>query len=268
MYSDPLSFPTFFLISDGLVNAFMPPLHHTPTTDPLKMLLFDILFGKERASISQLRKMLMQQICIFTTLNTITAIVSMTTNDMNYAERSAVVIGIILLYTSVPFGFYGAYRENGGVVSFFVMYGLLSGAARTVLRIVCTVMVASSCQMEQNSFMGCYLPSLPDAPVHLSCLSTSSCTGTDLSQYNSQRPADLRRCDAWSVSDCSNSPDTQTSMGFSGIKIFYLIWDVATACMPVYIAFLFLLRFEALRAHEAVEEEALLEAKEDVKEES
>ncbi|KAJ9458826.1 hypothetical protein DIPPA_04158 [Diplonema papillatum] len=211
-----------------------------------KPVVIDILFGKETAPVDDLRKLLLMQLCFFTTLNTVSAIISITTKEVSDAERSSVIVGVILLWSCIPFGLRGAYVRNAGMISFFVLYGLLSGAARSVLRIVAAVMVASSCQMEQTAFKGCTAAS----SAGLSCLLDSSCTRTMIEIWNDNRDVAEypNSCKAWGVNDCKNAPITQTSMGFNGMKVFYLLIDVFTACMPVYVAFLYFARLEAHRA--------------------
>ena len=205
-------------------------------------MLCEILFAKEEAKVELLRKMLLFQLCTFTLMNTVSAIVSVYTNDQSNVENRAAIALLILTWTSVPFGFYGGYYENSGVTTFFVVYGVLSGCAKTVVRIVAIVMVASSCQVDQMSFLGCQKISKDVLP----CIYSSNCTKTEISYYNKHHDGEV--CYAWGVNECQASPTIQSSMGFSFWKGFFLVVDIATSCMPVYIGFLLLIRMESIRS--------------------
>eukprot|EP01060_Flectonema_neradi_P026319 TRINITY_DN3523_c0_g1_i1.p1 TRINITY_DN3523_c0_g1~~TRINITY_DN3523_c0_g1_i1.p1 ORF type:complete len:272 (+),score=31.90 TRINITY_DN3523_c0_g1_i1:97-816(+) len=205
-------------------------------------MLCELLFAKEAAKVELLRKMLCFQICTFTLMNTISALVSVFVNEQSHVEDRAAVALLILTWTSVPFGFYGGYYEKSGVTTFFVVYGVLSGCAKTVVRIVAIVMVASSCQVDQLSFLGCDMISQDILP----CLYNSSCTKSQISYYNDHL-SNGTICYAWGTNECQSSPTIQSSMGFSFWKAFFLVIDIATSCMPVYVAFLLLIRLESLR---------------------
>eukprot|EP01060_Flectonema_neradi_P031455 TRINITY_DN4777_c0_g1_i4.p1 TRINITY_DN4777_c0_g1~~TRINITY_DN4777_c0_g1_i4.p1 ORF type:complete len:222 (+),score=54.18 TRINITY_DN4777_c0_g1_i4:149-814(+) len=190
-------------------------------------------------SHEELRNLLKTQLCVFSIINTITTVVTLATGDDSAIERGAMVASLILLWASFPFGMYGVWKENGGVTALYIIFGVLCGVIRVALSMIASAVVATSCQTEQVSFKGCFR-ALDD----LSCLRYSNCTRDILDNYNDLSTT-IVSCDAWGTDDCTNAPDTMTSFAAGEGKLILLIVDVFTACVPVYMAFLYFTRKEA-----------------------
>ncbi|KAJ9458827.1 hypothetical protein DIPPA_04145 [Diplonema papillatum] len=207
-------------------------------------LVVDVVFGNRMASIEELRRMLLFQLCLFSVLNIIVASVNLGTRDITGAERTPIITGMLLLATCVPFGFRGAWTRNAGMLSFFVLYGVLAGAARTVTRITGSVVVSVSCHIDQASFRGCIVQELP-------CLVNSTCASTVLREWNAGRDTAVNphSCEAWGYDECRNIPDIEgIHLGITDLSLAFLIVDIFTSCLPVYVAYLYIVRLESHRA--------------------
>eukprot|EP01064_Diplonema_japonicum_P034950 TRINITY_DN73_c0_g1_i5.p1 TRINITY_DN73_c0_g1~~TRINITY_DN73_c0_g1_i5.p1 ORF type:complete len:226 (+),score=30.09 TRINITY_DN73_c0_g1_i5:58-735(+) len=192
----------------------------------------------EMLTVEDLRSQLGRELTLFTIVNTIAVVILLAVTDKTEAERSAAFAGIVLLWTAYPFGIWSLIRRNRGVMAVYVLYGLLAGVGKVVLTVVATVMVATSCQIEQSSFQGCGFAVVDELP----CLANSTCSRDMINAYNDVANV---MCEAWSTDDCSDAPSARTSMGFTGGDIALLVLDIFSSVVPVYIAFIFYIRWEA-----------------------
>eukprot|EP01064_Diplonema_japonicum_P034275 TRINITY_DN7058_c0_g1_i1.p1 TRINITY_DN7058_c0_g1~~TRINITY_DN7058_c0_g1_i1.p1 ORF type:complete len:240 (+),score=46.90 TRINITY_DN7058_c0_g1_i1:61-720(+) len=188
----------------------------------------------KRLETEELRYFFMENLIFSYIINTSIVLILHATTDKPEGVRDAETAGLVVLWSAVPFAVYGITRENRGVVSVYVLYGLLAGMGKVLLTVVSTVMVAASCQVGQGFFKGC------DTAV-LSCLSDSRCTRDDIGAFNQ---ASNVSCEAWATEDCSDAPSSSTAMGFSGLAIFGLIMQLFTSIIPVYFALIYLVRME------------------------
>eukprot|EP01060_Flectonema_neradi_P013381 TRINITY_DN20144_c3_g2_i1.p1 TRINITY_DN20144_c3_g2~~TRINITY_DN20144_c3_g2_i1.p1 ORF type:complete len:274 (+),score=50.60 TRINITY_DN20144_c3_g2_i1:55-876(+) len=195
---------------------------------------------------SELRWYLERQLVIFSIINTTLAMINLFVQDNSAIEEGAIIVSLVLVWLTFPMGLLGAMRENSGVLALYIVFGILCGACSTVLSIVAAATVAISCQSEQLSFRGCKA-----ALGGLPCLEFSNCTSSMIEDYNTLFPD----CDAWGTDDCKNAPDTLTSLAFLGERLFLLILNVFTSCIPVYFAILFFMRLEASRSHDDSDDE-------------
>eukprot|EP00755_Sulcionema_specki_P027758 Sspe_Gene.88423::Locus_60459_Transcript_2_3_Confidence_0.333_Length_892::g.88423::m.88423 len=200
------------------------------------VVLFDVLWGSEPATVEQLRRLFLQQLAIFTSCNIVMSTVSLATAE-NPATRNLEACSLSALLSTLPYGIYGAVYLKGGALSFFVSFGLLCAAARTALYIASALLVGISCQIEQSSFKYCSTAGLP-------CLANSTCSAREINDYNQNLPSGAERCTAWSTDECKGHVLTQISMGVGAVKTTMFFLRFATALVPVYAAYLLHHRLE------------------------
>eukprot|EP01064_Diplonema_japonicum_P034954 TRINITY_DN73_c0_g1_i9.p1 TRINITY_DN73_c0_g1~~TRINITY_DN73_c0_g1_i9.p1 ORF type:complete len:225 (+),score=32.82 TRINITY_DN73_c0_g1_i9:58-732(+) len=192
----------------------------------------------EMLTVEDLRSQLGRELTLFTIVNTIAVVILLAVTDKTEAERSAAFAGIVLLWTAYPFGIWSLIRRNRGVMAVYVLYGLLAGVGKVVLTVVATVMVATSCQIEQSSFQGCGFAVVDELP----CLANSTCSRDMINAYNDVANV---MCEAWSTDDCSDAPSVRTSMGFTGFAVGILAVQLFTSVLPVFFGLMYYTRLEA-----------------------
>eukprot|EP01064_Diplonema_japonicum_P034940 TRINITY_DN73_c0_g1_i11.p1 TRINITY_DN73_c0_g1~~TRINITY_DN73_c0_g1_i11.p1 ORF type:complete len:274 (+),score=30.61 TRINITY_DN73_c0_g1_i11:58-879(+) len=191
----------------------------------------------EMLTVEDLRSQLGRELTLFTIVNTIAVVILLAVTDKTEAERSAAFAGIVLLWTAYPFGIWSLIRRNRGVMAVYVLYGLLAGVGKVVLTVVATVMVATSCQIEQSSFQGCGFAVVDELP----CLANSTCSRDMINAYNDVANV---MCEAWSTDDCSSAPSARTSMGLAPGAVLLICLDVFFALNSVLFGFVYYTRLE------------------------
>eukprot|EP01064_Diplonema_japonicum_P034938 TRINITY_DN73_c0_g1_i1.p1 TRINITY_DN73_c0_g1~~TRINITY_DN73_c0_g1_i1.p1 ORF type:complete len:225 (+),score=45.96 TRINITY_DN73_c0_g1_i1:76-750(+) len=190
-----------------------------------------------RLDAADLRRFFLENLMIATFMGTAYSGFLYLTADRADAEVFADVMGLALLWTTVPFGVWGVVKQNRGILAVYVLYGLLAGVGKVMLTVVATVMVAASCQVGQSFFQGCSL-----AVDELPCLANSTCSRDMINAYNDVANV---MCEAWSTDDCSDAPSARTSMGFTGFAIVVLIINLFTSIIPVFFGFIYYTRLES-----------------------
>eukprot|EP01059_Diplonema_ambulator_P031512 TRINITY_DN5802_c0_g1_i1.p1 TRINITY_DN5802_c0_g1~~TRINITY_DN5802_c0_g1_i1.p1 ORF type:complete len:322 (+),score=92.61 TRINITY_DN5802_c0_g1_i1:117-968(+) len=207
-----------------------------------KNLFMKVLFSSPRASLLDMRRLLMMQLFIFTFLNSCNAGYKFILGiHHNVNEKNAIIVSLCLVWSMIPPGVYALYYNNRGMLSVYIMYGMFVGCARVAYLVIAITMMAVSCQFEQVEFNGC-----KEASVELLCLQNSTCHRHDITAYNDLHPD--HHCLAWGTDDCDTAPLTQNSLGFEWYRVSVLIVDIFTAYVPLYLAYLYLLRLEGLYA--------------------
>eukprot|EP01064_Diplonema_japonicum_P034952 TRINITY_DN73_c0_g1_i7.p1 TRINITY_DN73_c0_g1~~TRINITY_DN73_c0_g1_i7.p1 ORF type:complete len:227 (+),score=42.22 TRINITY_DN73_c0_g1_i7:78-758(+) len=195
-------------------------------------------FTSAALDVSSLRRFFLENLLLFNILTTVVTCIVLATSDLPDAKHNAHIVGIVLLWTAFPIGVWGSLKENFGVMAVYVLYGLLAGVGKVVLTVVATVMVATSCQIEQSSFQGCGFAVVDELP----CLANSTCSRDMINAYNDVANV---MCEAWSTDDCSDAPSVRTSMGFTGFAVGILAVQLFTSVLPVFFGLMYYTRLEA-----------------------
>ena len=198
------------------------------------------LFRSTPLGHEELRGFLKVQLVMFSIMNTITSIISLVQENTSI-EEGAIVASLVLLWASFPIGMWGIYKENGGMTALYIIFGILCGIVRVVMSLIAAAVVAVSCQAEQMSFKGCF-----QALDSLSCLRYSNCTSDIIKDYNTISNSTIK-CDAWGTDECSHAPSTTATFVTTDGRTILLVMNVFTACVPVYMAFLYFTRKEATK---------------------
>ena len=202
------------------------------------MLWLNVTFGKERHEAPVLKKLLFQQLIIFTIINTCVQLLKLFVRAHNDAEVNAAVVSIALIWSTLPLGFYGVTSNNRGALSAYVMYGMLVAGCRITYLVVTVTTVSMSCQYSQRALQGC-------RQADLSCLDHSNCSHIDIKNYNDHRLPGSPFCEAWGNNLCPHVLWTQDTFGFATYRIILLLLDTLTGYFPLYLAHLYLLRINA-----------------------
>eukprot|EP01064_Diplonema_japonicum_P034941 TRINITY_DN73_c0_g1_i12.p1 TRINITY_DN73_c0_g1~~TRINITY_DN73_c0_g1_i12.p1 ORF type:complete len:276 (+),score=40.01 TRINITY_DN73_c0_g1_i12:78-905(+) len=194
-------------------------------------------FTSAALDVSSLRRFFLENLLLFNILTTVVTCIVLATSDLPDAKHNAHIVGIVLLWTAFPIGVWGSLKENFGVMAVYVLYGLLAGVGKVVLTVVATVMVATSCQIEQSSFQGCGFAVVDELP----CLANSTCSRDMINAYNDVANV---MCEAWSTDDCSSAPSARTSMGLAPGAVLLICLDVFFALNSVLFGFVYYTRLE------------------------
>eukprot|EP01060_Flectonema_neradi_P036161 TRINITY_DN688_c0_g1_i1.p1 TRINITY_DN688_c0_g1~~TRINITY_DN688_c0_g1_i1.p1 ORF type:complete len:249 (+),score=43.69 TRINITY_DN688_c0_g1_i1:631-1377(+) len=195
----------------------------------------------ERLVVDDAKKIFIQRLLLSTTINTIITVLRSLTSNSPAVMQLSQLLTLGLLWLAFPFGVYAFLKSNAGFLILFVTFGICCAAAKTTITLVVLSIVASSCESDQISFKGCYA-----ARNVLTCLETSSCTSDAITDFNDNLPTGYQECHAWGTDTCDSSGSVN-HLGFTGATMFSFLMELFVTCVPVYSAFIYLLRLEGSR---------------------